>query len=93
VAEVGWTTRALADLAEIKAYIARDNPRAADRVRDKLAAAASSLEHFPDRGRPAGGNERELAVVRPYLIRYEHQGGKVEILAVRHGARFPDDRR
>ncbi len=92
MAEVGWSARALADLAEIKAYISRESPRAADRVRDRLATAALGLEHFPDRGRPVGGTERELAVVHPYSIRYEHRNGAVEILSIRHGARRPDRR-
>jgi len=56
----------------------------------RLATAARSLEHNPDRGRPISRGRRELAVVPPYLIRYFHEDDRVIILELRHGAREPD---
>ncbi len=52
----------------------------------RLLEAAESLSEFSDRGRPIDGN-RELTVIRPYIIRYRVARDAVFILRVRHGAR------
>jgi plasmid stabilization system protein ParE len=87
--QVVWTAPALSDLAEIRAYIGRDNPAAASRVAVSLVAAADSLEFFPRRGRPTDEPEiRELVAVHPYIIVYRVKDDGVEILRVWHGARL-----
>src|SRR5467141_1372643 len=48
--EVRLTARARGDLNEIVAYIAQDNPLAAERLGDELAAEADSLSNYPYRG-------------------------------------------
>jgi plasmid stabilization system protein ParE len=50
-------------------------------------AAGDGLVNLPRRGRPVGGNVRELTTVYPYIIRYEISGDEVHILRVRHGMR------
>jgi toxin ParE1/3/4 len=48
--EVRLTVKARGDLNEIVAYIAQENPLAAERLGDELAAQADSLSKFPYRG-------------------------------------------
>jgi plasmid stabilization system protein ParE len=45
---------ALADLERLHAFLADKNPPAAKRAVTVLVAAVESLNHFPERGRPAG---------------------------------------
>lgn len=87
MATVGWAFQALSDLEDIRTWIARDKPSAARRLEARLRAAAGSLDSQPDRGRALDDGRRELASVRPYLIRYRVEGDRVIILEVRHGAR------
>jgi toxin ParE1/3/4 len=89
VVQVVWTRRALSDLVAIRAYIGQFNPLAAQRMALRLRVAGDSLQEHPERGRTVG-KRRELVIVRPYLIRYRIQAGRVEILAIRHGAQRPE---
>lgn len=59
---------------------------AAQRMAERLLAAADDLSEHAERGRPIGKGRRELAVVWPYLIRYRIDGDVVYILRIRHGA-------
>lgn len=84
--------QARADLTEIVAYIAHDNPDAAERVYERILAAAALLREQQGLGR-AGRVEgtRELVVPRtryilPYRVRMGARGA-VEILAVLHSSR------
>ncbi len=84
---VNFTRRALRDLANIRAYIADDNPRAASRVAVELVAACDRLEIFPERGRPGPrSGTRELTTVWPYVIVYRVSGEDIDILSIWHGA-------
>jgi plasmid stabilization system protein ParE len=84
--EVIFAPAAVADLVFIRGYIGRFNPAAARRMADRIKVAAISLADFPERGRPIGGNRRELSVVPPYVIRYRIKGRTVQILRIWHGA-------
>jgi toxin ParE1/3/4 len=84
-----WSPRATGDLRSIRDYIGQFNPSAASRFAARLVATAESLIDFSERGRPASGKRRELAVVWPYIIRYRVEGDRVVILRIRHGARQP----
>jgi len=87
---VVWTLSALADLADIRRYIAAFNPDAAQRIAARLIAVGNGLVNFPERGRPVPGTDlREATVVYPYIIRYRVDGDRVLILRVRHGMRRP----
>lgn len=90
VVQVVWTRRAIDNLEDIRNYIAKDRPIAADKLAEKLFHAGNALDQKPDRGRRIPGGRRELVHVRPYLIRYRVRGLLVEILEVRHAARKPD---
>jgi len=84
---VNFTRRALRDLANIRAYIANDNPRAASRMAVEIVAACDRLEHFPERGRPGlRRGTRELTTVWPYVIVYRVAGTNIDVLSIWHGA-------
>ncbi len=73
----------------IRDYIGQFNPSAASRLAGRLVATAESLAEFSERGRPIGGNRREMVVVWPYVIRYRVDADRVVILRIRHGAQKP----
>lgn len=84
-----WTRRATWNLAEIRSYIARDNPAAATRVASRIHQAVARLADHPELGRP--GREpsiRELVVARTrYVVAYSVEEEPITIPAVVHGAR------
>jgi toxin ParE1/3/4 len=88
-----WTAPALHDLAAARAYIARDNPGAADRQVRLVLATVGSLLRFPEIGRPGRRKgTRELVINRtPYIAAYRVCGDQIEVLRVMHGRqRWPD---
>ncbi|HWY22751.1 MAG TPA: type II toxin-antitoxin system RelE/ParE family toxin [Candidatus Acidoferrum sp.] len=86
--EIVWSRRARARLQEIRAYVARDKPDAAERLATRIVALAELLKEHPYLGR--AGNEpgvRELVLGgTPYLIFYRVRAKRVTILTVWHGA-------
>jgi len=81
-------------LQEIRTYIARDNPRAAERVADRIIYAAEMLGDFPKLGTPwRGGGTRALVVPGiPYRIHYDIVGETVRILLIVHTSQKPPTR-
>jgi toxin ParE1/3/4 len=60
---IRWTDPAQSDLLEVLGYIARDNPRAAERVGRRLLSAVQSLAEQPRLGRPGRVHgTRELVI-------------------------------
>ncbi len=49
---ITYLSLAVLDLAEIRAYIAADNPEAAQRLGGKLRESIHRLEQFPNLGKP-----------------------------------------
>ena len=84
--QVIWAPLALHDLVGIRDYIGKDNPLAGQRMAHRLRQAGEGLAALPNRGRPAGGGLRELAVIYPYVIRYEARPDLVRIVRIKHGA-------
>ena len=84
---VTWSDRAGADLREIRAYVARDNAIAAQRLAERISAAADGLIALPHKGRVVRPGLRQIVAVYPYLIRYRIRGNAIEITRVYHGAR------
>jgi toxin ParE1/3/4 len=88
--KVVWSESAIADLAAIQAFVARDSVHYANVLVGDILAAVEQLEHFPRSGRvvPERGDEaiRELVVGN---LRVIHLVGESDIcvLAVIHGAR------
>jgi toxin ParE1/3/4 len=83
---VVWSPRAIGHLADLRAYIARENPGAAARTATTLPAAIDRLAELPNLGRPGRiSGTRELAVPGTrYLILYRVRAERLEIIAVFH---------
>lgn len=81
-----WSVLALRDLAAARAYIAHDNPAAADNQIGRILISVARLLRFPEIGRPGRrGGTRELVVNwTPYIVAYRVRGEAVEILRVLH---------
>lgn len=90
---VVFTEPALQALDNIFAYIARDSPRAATRVVDRIERTAARLGEFPKLGRIKYGNVRMIGAGRyPFLVFYVVEDDEVRIVAVRHARqRLPRD--
>lgn len=90
-----WTRPALADVLEIKQYIAADSARYANIVVERFFTAVERLDAYPLSGRMVP--ELSAATVReviepPYRIVYRVRADALEIIAVVHSARrFPID--
>lgn len=72
-AELLWTPAADQDLLEIYEYIALENPDAADRIVDRVKAAAELLSHHPRlcQRRPEVRPSLRIMTDWPYLLLYE----------------------
>jgi toxin ParE1/3/4 len=88
---VRWTNAALAHLVAIHEYIARNSPRYAARMVDRITARTLQIGVFPLSGqlvpeyRDSGIRE---VIEGPYRVIYEIFGEDVRVLAVIHGARL-----
>ncbi len=82
-----WSPRAIGHVAHLRSYIARDNPKAANRIAAALLGAVERLAELPNLGRPGRvAGTRELVVPgTPYVIPYRLRGGRLEVMAVFHG--------
>ena len=78
---------ALADLDEIFAYIAQDNPAAAARLVTRIEEAAARIAEAPYIGEATSKSRFRRFPVGNYLIVYEVGQDEVVIYYVRHGAR------
>jgi plasmid stabilization system protein ParE len=85
--KVTWAPLAVDRVAEIAAYIAEDNPPAAEKWIHKIFARVGQLATFPDSGRhlqeTTRPDVREL-VWGNYRIIYRTEPRHVLILTVRH---------
>jgi toxin ParE1/3/4 len=89
VTEARWSRRALRNLSEIHAYIADDNPAAADRQIALFFRSAEGLLTFPGKGRPGRtkGTREFVVPGTSHIIVYEILESAVFIIAILHGAR------
>lgn len=85
--EIVWSLGARNCLQEIRRYIARDKPDAAERFATRIVALVEALKDHPYLGRV--GTEpgiHELVVGgTPYLISYKVQGARIKVVTVWHG--------
>jgi toxin ParE1/3/4 len=77
-----WSPRAI-----LRAYIAGDHPKAANRIAGALLDAVERLAELPNLGRPGRvAGTRELVVPGTrYVIPYRVRGDRLEVIAVFHG--------
>lgn len=88
---VTWSPQVRKDLHEIAAFIAKDSPRYASAVIEKILLAGRSLTRFPLRGRivPEVGRENYREVfIYEYRPIYRVDDSVVSIIAVIHGRRL-----
>lgn len=92
--EIVWSAlaRTRLRLREIRAYVARDKPEAAERRAMQIVALVEALRNHPHLGRlGAEAGIRELVVGRtPYVVLYRVQGQRVVISTIWHGAQRRD---
>jgi addiction module RelE/StbE family toxin len=88
-----WTSPALDDLREMREYVSRDKPAAAQKLARAIKQAVLRLREHPHSGRVvpelSQRGYREV-IVPPYRIIYEVQPQQVIILRVWHGRRAFD---
>ena len=91
---IEWSDEALADLSSLHAFIAKDNPSAAQKVAMSIVASVeTNLPDNPHIGRPGRVNgTRELVITHtPYIVPYRIKQDTIQVLRVYHGARrWPD---
>lgn len=89
---IRWHRLARRDLVALRAYIARENPKAAARMAKRIRDAVEGLADNPSIGRPGRViDTRELVVTgTPFLVPYTVVDDQIVILRVLHGAqRWP----
>ena len=81
--------RAIEDLDQIWFRIFKDNPEAADRLVEHIAAATARLLDFPDSGSPKPEILADLRSipVGSYVIYYRVTAQTVDVLRIIHSAR------
>ena len=85
-----WSPEAIDDLTSLRAYIAEDNPAAAQEVAlHILQNIEQLLPNNPQMGRSGRvPGTRELVIPKtPFVIPYRLQRNVIQILRVYHGAR------
>ena len=86
--EIVWSVLARTRLQEIRAYVARDKPEAAERLATRIVTILEALGSYPYLGR--AGTEpgiRELVIGgTPYIVLYRVQGRRVTISTIWHAA-------
>lgn len=84
-----WSSEALDDLDRLRAFIAKDSPKAAREIALVILAAVEYLADNPHIGRPGRvPGTRELVVPQtPFIVPYRLQAGVLQVLRVYHGAR------
>ena len=86
--EIVWSPLARARLQEIRAYVAKDKPVAAERLAIRIVAVIEALRDHPYLGH--AGTEsgvRELVIGgTPYIVLYRVRGKKVTIQTIWHAA-------
>jgi toxin ParE1/3/4 len=84
-----YAPRARADIAEIHAYIAEDNPKAAREVVRRIREAANNLAKHPGLGRNTHIKGTRSFPVAPYsyVFYYAVRDHEIAVMHVRHGAR------
>ena len=90
MASIAWSDDALDDVRRIYAYIAEDSLRNANRMVERIEAAADRLATFPESGRtiPEAAEYRQV-LAGPYRVIYSYDRGRDEVVvaSVIHGRR------
>ena len=84
-----YSAEALADLARVRAFIAREKPASAGRIAARLVECIDNLLTFPERG-VAVAEAPDPEAIRDFfldsqVVRYAIHAGTVFVLRVWHG--------
>jgi toxin ParE1/3/4 len=85
-----WSPDAIEDLRELRAYIEKDDPAAAQRIAlHVIRDVETLLPDNPEMGRPGRiPGTRELIVPgTPFIVPYRLIGDTIQVLRVYHGSR------
>jgi toxin ParE1/3/4 len=85
-----WSPQARRDLLHIREYIRPFNTPAAERMGQRLSDLGNSLVTASERGREIRPGIRQIAAIRPYLLRYRVTDDAVTIIRIIHSARQQD---
>ena len=90
-----WSPTSRKKIEELVDFIAADNLDAALALVEEIESRVQNLKNHPSSGRilPVLNDEmvRELIIRGNYLVVYEIQGGRIEILTIRHAKQYFDD--
>jgi addiction module RelE/StbE family toxin len=93
---VVWSATAITHLTAIHEYIAKDSPRYALRMVDRLTSRSRQIARFPQSGQvvPEYSDSSLREVIEgPYRIIYRVEPQQIVVVSVVHGARIlPSDR-
>ena len=89
--KIHWTDSAIAHLVAAYDHIAKDSPRYAQGMIDRLTSRSKQIAAYPESGRKVP--EYESASIReviehPYRIIYRVEKNRIDVLAVVHTARL-----
>ena len=93
MSRIRWLDTAVADLGELHAYIAADNPQAAAKIVQRIVATVEALSSAPKRGRAGRvkGTREFVIAGTPFLAAYRETSENIEVLRILHSARrWPD---
>ena len=87
---IRWLDLAVGDLQQVREYIKRDNPKAANKIAKKILEAVDCLKDHPGMGRSGRiHGTRELIIANtPYIVPYRMKDNQIEILRVLHGSQM-----
>ena len=86
--QIVWSPLALARLREIRAYVAKDKPGAAEKLAVRIVSLVEALRSHPHLGRLGSQpGVRELIIGgTPYVVLYRVGTNRVRINTIWHGA-------
>jgi plasmid stabilization system protein ParE len=86
--EIVWSALARTRLREVRAYVARDKPEAAERLAMRIVAMVEILRNHPYLGRVgAEPGIRELVIgSTPFIVLYRVHSQRVTISTIWHAA-------
>jgi len=89
--QIIWLPQAVANLKEIRGFIAKDSPNSASKVAKSIKETVNLLKDNPHLGKPSlvGGFREKQVVGLPFVIPYKVVDSKIIIIRVFHNNRKP----
>ena len=86
---IRWTTLAARALLAVQDYIARENPRAAFDVAQRIRITVDQLQDHPRMGRTGRVRGTYELVIHgiPYIVAYRIKSKEIQVLTVYHTSR------